>query len=452
MTTRLCAVIVTFFGALPALADEPAPMPEQVPVPEQAHFDPASDTWNGLAYLATTAKEAKIEVEFETALDLTTLSHEDVLVVLEGTTPGLETMLAAFVSDGGSLVLAVEQNAPPSLLATFGLAMADGPLTHDHYFRDHPRFPAFRPDGVAKHLGTAEKPRASDAPHFVWFNVEELVTNHPVGLVPLADLPSDLAVSPVIRFATPGPSESAPSFLVEVKRDRGHALVVGDASIFINDMQRNAYGDKQFVANAMRYFCGSGICRVRLLTSATTLSGRYEPHHGRRLFGLEGFVEHGLDVIELLMDEANASLSRPGVQVTVALVTLFIIALAALGLPWPGRARIPAWQRAPAPVLTPARLWADALTAARGTANFRDPAILVGQGLTAALERRYGPRPPSGLPRGATELPERAQSALARSLVTLDRLERGGYSAHLPATDFEVLWIDVQAALLALKP
>ncbi len=440
---------MTVFAAGQSRADEP------LAIPEQAHFDPTSETWNGLAYLATTAAEAKIEIEFETALDLGTLSHEDVLVVLEGTTPGLETMLGAFVSDGGSLVLAVEENAPPALLATFGLAFADGPLTHNHYFRDHPRFPAFRTvdqatASVQRTAGGAG-PRANDGLHFVWFNVEELVTNHPVGLVPLADLPSDVAVSPVIRFATPGLAESAPSFLVEVKRDRGHALIAGDASIFINDMQRNAYGDKQFVANAMRYFCGSGVCRVRLLTSATTLSGRYEPHHGRRLFGLEGFVEHGLDVIELLMDEANDSLSRPGVQISLALATLLVIALAALGLPWPGRSRIPAWQRAPAPVLTPARLWADALTAARGTANFRDPALLVGQGLTAALERQYGPRPPSGLPRGATELPERAQSALARSLVTLDRLERGGYSAHLPATDFESLWRDVQTALSALR-
>jgi hypothetical protein len=150
------------------------------------------------------------------------------------------------------------------------------------------------------------------------------------------------------------------------------------------------------------------------------------------------------------MDEANSSLSRPSVQVGVALATLLVIALAALGLPWPGRSRIPAWQRPPALVLPPPRLWADALTAARGTANFRDPALLVGQGLTAALERRYGARPPSGLPRGATELPEQAQSALARSLVTLDRLERGGYSAHLPAADFEALWRDVQTALAAI--
>ncbi|MBT9557307.1 MAG: hypothetical protein IV100_14805 [Myxococcales bacterium] len=449
MSSCALTVAAALLIALPARSsDDPAP-----PV-EQAHFDPASDTWNGLAYLATTAQEAKIEVQFEAELDLGTLKHDDVLVVLEGTTPGLETMLGTFVSDGGSLVLAVEQNAPPALLATFGLSLADGPLTHDRYFRDHPRFPSFRPTtgdrGKGPGLNLAGAGRESDAPHFVWFNVEELVTNHPVGLIPLSDLPSDLTVSPVIRFAAPGAPESAPSFLVEVKRDRGQALVVGDASIFINDMQRNAYGDKQFVANAMRYFCGSGVCRVRLLTSSTQLSGRYEPHHGRRLFGLEGFVEHGLDVIELLMDEANGSLSRPNVQVGVALATLLVIALASLGLPWPGRSRVPAWQRAPAPVLSPARLWADALTAARGTANFRDPALLVGQGLTAALERRFGPRPPSGLPRGAAELPEQAQSALARSLVTLDRLERGGYSAHLPATDFEVLWNDVQAALSAL--
>ena len=47
-----------------------------------------------------------------------------------------------------------------------------------------------------------------------------------------------------------------------------------DPSMFINQMLRRFYGNKQFAANVMRLYCEPEACRVKLARPLTTSTGR----------------------------------------------------------------------------------------------------------------------------------------------------------------------------------
>lgn len=375
-----------------------------------------ADVWNGLGYLLVTAAEAKVEVTVRDTLDLSALTPDDVLLWLYPTTPLPVAGLLAFVEDGGALIVADDQGSAGPLFAAVGIARdGDGPRHQEHWFAQEDGLPIVR--------------RQSD--DFLFFNVEELVANHP------ASFTSD--TGGVVAF-------DDPQELLVVKRDlgAGHLLAIADPSIFLNQMLRRFYGNKQFAANVLRVYCRVEPCRVTLLLPRTVTRGAYDGARGRW-----GEAERALEGVVAALNDALTDLSGALSAEPVARVLLY-------GLPLVGAILVllalAVWRR---PVLTPvvdgailgrSPLVAEAagLAAARGDADFLTHALTLidhAEAVAAALSLEAvldGERPP---PRGtgphALELVRHALLRVQREAASLRSREAPIVSAERFARLFD---------------
>jgi hypothetical protein len=258
------------------------------------------------------------------------------------------------------------------------------------------------------------------------------------------------------------------ALVLEVRLGRGQALVVGDASLFIDDMQRNAYGDKQFAANAMRWFCGAGPCNAKLVSPKTRVVGTYVPRHGQRLFGLEGVLTKGLESVNDGVADVNTLAESESAQLAVGLGLVLLLTLACLRLPWPEAARRFLWQTAPGPTPPFEAYWASALACARGGADFSVAAL----GLASRLRRALSQVDSRVAARLPTEVADRvrlvasvrdalgpaAAEATSRSLTGLVRVHMGTVIDSDPVSppfsleELEALWTDTTLVEQALPP
>lgn len=267
---------------------------------QAAPSDYALDTegWNGIGYLVATGTEAKVDVQVVETLDFEQLRPDDVLLWLYPTGDLPIDQLLAFIEDGGHLVLADDHGRADPLLAELGIERRPhGPTRHRDWYQGQDGLPIVKAEGD----------------HFLFFNVEQIVANHPAVLTGSA--------LPILSFG--GGEEH---LVVEQVHGRGAVLALSDPSVFVNQMLRRFYGNKQFAANVMRLYCDRDPCRVKLLLPATPSTGSYRP-----TFGPLGQLPRLFDDAARLVDGALADVSDALAEApwsTLVLWSIFFVALA----------------------------------------------------------------------------------------------------------------------------
>lgn len=407
-----------------ALAQPAAARDAAAPPAAERDYDPAATGWSGLSYLEHTAEEAHVALTLREQLDWRGVTREDVLLLLYPLAPPDPADVQAFLRDGGQVVVADDFGRAEALLAAIGLEREPAPAGHQPLFGGHPQFPQFP-------LGDPDE-------HFLFFHAERLVANHPSALVIRDPGREDVRCRPVVRFATP----DAPALVADCTVGRGRLLAVADASLFINEMLRGVHGDKQFVANVLRYFCGPEDCAVTLALPRAVWSGRYRPGPPQ-VTDLTTFFRASVATLDALLAAANDALRAlpfaPWLGLGAILYVLGLLARHHLGA-----ARRPATsaagfrgfraERGPEPSAADVR----ARTLARGRrADYSEPAALLRRRLLSALRA------------AADEERREALSAVLRRLERWPDAPRveGGRLRTLPAGEFLALYREAQRAL-----
>ncbi len=301
-------------------------------------LEPRGADWNGLSRLVGAFERSGVKVETPPALDLAHLRADQGLAWLDpdgGEPMGPQGASAAdvrrFVQDGGRLLLAAEGPGADALLAELGLRRAEAPLAGEAKLGGHPALVVLRAPDAGLLTG-----------------VRDVVANHPGALAG----PEGLA--PALTF-----SDGTP-FLYHLRLGAGEAVVLGDASLFINLMQDA--GDNARLAAALgAWLAGGGERSVVIAAGATPLTGRYR--------GIAPPPAEGV------RDRMNAALEALRVATPDSLAVRFFVALALAGtvlyaftvFPGGGRSR----RRPVGPARRPAR--ADARAGRPGGPAAPDP-------------------------------------------------------------------------------
>ncbi len=387
-------------------------------------FDPRSDDWNGMRYVSTTAEEAKVELTIVDTLDWTEIDRDDALVfVRPGPTVEAEE-LREFVLDGGHAVVALDRGGRSELLRAFGLKLVDEHVIHSDYYRDHPAFPRLEPPEVA----------AASEQHFLWYNVVDLVLNHPAAIAVDETVRGKGEASALIDFAEPGQS-----FAIEVSAGDGYVLFLSDASILINDMQRHAYGDKQFAANVLRFYCGGDdaeeSCPVRIVIPSAVVSGRFAPTGGRRRGGVERQFMLAIEALNEQLAGLGDTIGQDHVLFAMSSALLLAILLGSTFLPWPTPLRRFPWQQAPVRRASAIDYRVQALMLLRSRSDFTQVAAMLADRFDRLLKGRV-PDSEAALRCVETFNKVRAQQT-----------EGPHPEMRMSAHEFERLWLDCEAVL-----
>ena len=307
----------------------------------QPDYDLSPDAWNGLGYLLTTAAEAKVNVTTPNSVDLAALSPEDIVFVIYPRKPLPVEDLLAFVESGGYLLVADDRGSAAELFRAVGLSRRDdGPERHGELWSDQRGFLRLRPAGE----------------HFLFFNIEEIVANHPAALAldEPTTTPRPISRVPVLSF-----EDGREHLLVEVNHGRGKLIAIADASLFINDMLRRFYGNKQLAANLLRYPCLREPCTATLVAADTTFTGRFDIEKAR----LGSTRKDIADLVALMNEavgEASKALAVPSRAAWVAAMLGLVLLVATLLIWRSGRSRLsllrgPAAQTASSPMVDEVR-------------------------------------------------------------------------------------------------
>jgi hypothetical protein len=257
------------------------------PRPVAGDYSPDPEVWNGLGYLQTTASEAHVELSLDDAIDLASLEPSDVLVLVYPLATLPSDDLTAFVEAGGFLIVADDHGTSPPLLSAFGIQRRDaGPARHLALWEGREGFLRVRPAGE----------------HFLFFNLEEVVTNFPAALE-LAD--ARPALTPILSF-----EGGRDHLIVEASRGDGKLIALADPSLLINDMLRRFYGNKQLAANLLRYLCQREPCRVRVALPSTRYSGRFDRERAR-LGSLPKQIAAAIADVNAALAELSQRLAEP---------------------------------------------------------------------------------------------------------------------------------------------
>ncbi len=324
-------------------------------------YDLDPDRWNGLGYLVTTANEARVTLDVSNAIDLGALEPEHVLVLLYPTGPLPLDDLFAFVESGGYLIVADDQGSSRQLLERVGIRRRDaGPAGHLAFWDQQEGFPILRPAGT----------------HFLFYNVEQVVANYPAALT-IPEPASNLR--PILSFE--GGREH---FAVEAELGAGKLLAVADPSIFLNDMLRRFYGDKQFAANALRLYCQREPCGATLVRPGATFTGKFDAERAR-LGGLPKEIRARVEELNEALATFSSAVAEPPNAIAVAAVIAALLVLLATRVR--GRERVGVsglLPSVPSQLSSPALDDARGLVAQRGEADFSHLAQTLGE---YALER-----------------------------------------------------------------
>jgi hypothetical protein len=323
-------------------------------------FDLKNSEWNGLAYLKITAREAKVTLKVVNRLRWDTVVRDDVLLFLSPSTEIHGAQLLKFAEDGGKATVVVDRGGATALLAPFGLTLTKGPVIHSEYYRDHPDFPTLKPKDKS----------------FLWFNIEHIVLNHPAAFSTASKPNGRITLTPIIEFAEPGQA-----FAVSATIGEGEVIFISDASVFINEMQQHVYGDKQFVANILRYHCTRDQCQAQFIGSGATATGVYTSQAESGIAGLEKLFRRAIAELNDMAPLANAAMSEQHAIAQLSLIIAFLVLLFVL---WQLRRPAtlqPAWHYSEKARRTRVEHWTAALVHAKGSADYFEP--------TWALARRF---------------------------------------------------------------
>jgi len=327
-------------------------------------YEPESDAWNGLRYALSTAREAHVTVELLTVLDWSRLGDDDIVLLLSPTAPARADDLAsfhAFIDAGGRAVVADDHRGGASWVGAFGIERASGPGAINDAHADNRAFPRLFP---------TKEP-------FLGYNVREIVLNHPAAWT-VGRVPDGIRVES--RIAFPDPQRL---FIAEVTSGSGRVLALSDSSIFINDMTRRFYGDKQLVANVLRYYCTADHCRIRLVLPWATYRGRFAASR-RGIGGVREGLRDAIEHVNAGMASLVAGASRPLGRRMLSLGLVLTLLASLLRF---ARARSPALPRFPPRAREGSSLlrriagWLGV----RATGNFREPMQLLSEHLDSLV-------------------------------------------------------------------
>lgn len=359
----LVAIAATLLSAAVA-AGQPAPRGVAVGASDSGpDYNPALQGWNGASYLVETAEEARVDLEPLSTLDWERVDRRDVLVFVFPLRPLDEVAIDAFLRDGGRIVIADDFGASEGLLAKWGLTRIRPPLAHGNVLRGNPAWPVLEVSGG----------------HFLFFNIESLdetlLGNHSVGLR------WEEPARPIVTYDDP-----RLAFAAEVAAHEGAILAIADASLFINSMLY-WHGNKQFVANSLRYFCRGDPCRAKLVLP-------WAPHVGSYVGsdGPDTLREWARESVELFNEGVESLLGLLSARAWVKLLAfaalgLILGALTRLFAPLKPLSRL-SWESNGARNTTEIDDLAQGLSDARQSADFRRPAEALASLLRAALSLR----------------------------------------------------------------
>ena len=225
-------------------------------------YDPRSRAWNGLARLVELARAEGADVEAPAELDLGTLSPEDGMLLVYPQDDLPAASLAAFMRDGGRLVLADDFGTGDELLDVYRIhrqAASTGDATH---LRGNPNLPVAQPH----------------ARHVLTDGLTAIVANHPATLY-------HAELEPLLAFDSGGRALVLAGAVGE-----GRLVAVGDPSVLINNMLE-LRDNQLFAQNLVRYVAERG-GRVYVVTGETELVGRYgEPGSARPFHDVRSWLE-----------------------------------------------------------------------------------------------------------------------------------------------------------------
>ena len=382
------ALVGLLAGSARAQPDDPA-----APLPD---LDYASDStaWNGLARLIALARGLGLEVEATTQLDWEQLDAGDILFVLYPVERLEPSFMAAFVRNGGHVLLADDFGQSGEAFGRLSVLRVEPEGV------DAVRYQAERAYAPVARPWTSTHPLAD--------GVDELVTNLPAVF-------SEVKGADVVFGFGDGEAVVAAGSL-----GRGRVIMVSDPSIFINRMMQFG-GNLQFAINALRWLGRPGKTkRLVILAGEFYLYG--EPRGLLDDGSLGGKVDSAMSDLNDWLDERNDYLITEGGLLALAVALALLIGLGSLVI-MPLKRKNPldgAWTRAADDTRPPNDF--ERLVAQYdrpGTrASYSLPAAIMRDTVNAALER-------------VLEHPEPLHSLDANALVHAIGSARGNAAAEL---------------------
>lgn len=259
----------------------------------EGDFAANNQEWNGLSELVASAEGAKMPLIHPRTLDLAALSPVDAILILHPTSSLPVRDLAAFLHDGGRVALADDYGAGDELFSTYNIShtgvTGSGPNTY---------------------RGNAALPIAVPSPgHSLTEGLNGVVTNHPTEL-------SHPGLTPLLAF--PG---SSSALMLSGAVGKGRLLVIGDPSMFINEML--AFKDNRRLASRILTYLNEGGGRLYLVTGDDAWKNAYGRKSDKPWGTLNAWVRR----------LAAVDLPPPAVRLMSVTLTAILLLMAATALP-----------------------------------------------------------------------------------------------------------------------
>jgi hypothetical protein len=397
-------------------------------------YEVASERWNGLSTLAALTRGLGFRFEPAQRLDWEDIDSEDVLFILYPTERVPPGHVAAFVRNGGRMLLADDFGDSSEAMARLGMIREETVGVDAESFHDDLAYaPIARPWLPAHPLAAG---------------VDGLTTNHPAVLT--------RTKGPEVVFGFGG----GEGVVAAGSLGAGRFVVVSDPSVFINRMLQFP-GNLRFAINVVRFLAREGTTRrIVVVTGDYLVFG--EPSGMLDDGTLDGTVGQMVNDVNSWLEERNDYLlTRDGLRVISVAAALLISLLGLALLPMAKRSRLDgSWTRAQSTslVVDDYQSVVAAFDRHGHRGNYLLPACAVRDGLNARLARLLGQSQPLYTLRepellGAVEREAGPASATAlrhsyRRLKALpSRLQAASAWSHgfLSRREFERLHDDIHA-------
>ncbi|MCC6213888.1 MAG: DUF4350 domain-containing protein [Polyangiaceae bacterium] len=209
------------------------------PLPARAAFEASDPAWEGTSELYALAKSVlgAERIVLVATLDYSELTPADGLLVVHPEAELDYDELSAFLRAGGRAAIADDFGRADAVLGRFQIRRIPAPLRPAHALRRNASLPIAVP--AAQVVAGQEQGR-----HPVVANVQQVVTNHPAGLLhpnltPVLEIPA--LGEPTVTLAATG-----------IIAGRGRLFALADPSVFINLMLRYP-GNRAFAQGVVEY-------------------------------------------------------------------------------------------------------------------------------------------------------------------------------------------------------
>ncbi|MEM6961909.1 MAG: DUF4350 domain-containing protein [Myxococcota bacterium] len=221
------------------------------PAAGQQDYDPQNTSWNGLAGLIGIAESIGRPIEVGAEIELAQLNPGDALFIVYPRDPLPATELAAFMHEGGRVLIADDFGRSAALLAQYHIERLGPP-----------------PSSAPKLLGSPHlsiaKPRVR---HELSTGIHALASNHPT-CVRHRELEAIFAFD----------DEGTFGLVLAGQVGTGRLAVLSDPSVLINNMLR--FRDNQrFAKQLLRYISEAPSSRLYFALPDTKFIGRYQRAH-----------------------------------------------------------------------------------------------------------------------------------------------------------------------------